>query len=149
VPIGALIAFGPEVAGMLTAGQHGTTFGGNPLAAAAALAVLETIEAEGLLAHASRAGQHLADSVLALAHPLVTEVRGAGLLRAIVLAQPVAAQVAASAREAGFIVNPVAPHAIRLAPPLVVTIEELDSFVRALTGLLDAASNPEEPEDHS
>jgi acetylornithine aminotransferase len=145
VPIGALVAFGPEVAGLLTAGQHGSTFGGNPLAAAAGLAVLETIEAEGLLAHAARAGQHLADSVLALGHPLVTEVRGAGLLRAIVLAQPVAAKVASTAREAGFIVNPVAPQAIRLAPPLVVTIEELDLFVHALPALLDAASTPEEP----
>ena len=78
VPIGALVAFGPEVAGLLTAGQHGTTFGGNPLASAAALAVLETIEAEGLLAHAPKAGQHLADSVLALGHPLVSEVRAPG-----------------------------------------------------------------------
>ena len=145
VPIGALVAFGSEVAGMLTAGQHGTTFGGNPLAAAAGLAVLETIEAQGLLAHATSAGQHLADSVLALGHPLVTEVRGAGLLRAIVLSRPMAAQVAALARQAGFIVNPVAPQAIRLAPPLVITTEELDSFVHALPALLDAASESEDP----
>jgi acetylornithine aminotransferase len=139
VPIGALVAFGPEVAGLLTAGQHGSTFGGNPLAAAAGLAVLETIEAEGLLEHAAQAGQHLVDSVTALAHPLVAEVRGVGLLRAIVLTEPVAVQVAALAREAGFIVNPVAPDALRLAPPLVVTIEELDSFVRAFPALLEAA----------
>jgi acetylornithine aminotransferase len=129
---------------MLTAGQHGSTFGGNPLAAAAALAVLETIEDQGLLAHASNAGQHLVDSVLTLGHPLITEVRGAGLLRAIVLAEPVAAQVAALARDAGFIVNPVAPQAIRLAPPLVISTDELDSFVQALPALLDAASEPEE-----
>ncbi|KRF22644.1 MULTISPECIES: acetylornithine transaminase [unclassified Phycicoccus] len=140
VPIGALVAFGPEVAGLLTAGQHGSTFGGNPLAAAAGLAVLDTIEEQGLLAHAAEAGQHLVDSVTALGHPLVAEVRGAGLLRAIVLTQPVAAQVAALAREAGFIVNPVAPDALRLAPPLVVTTDELDSFVHALPALLDAAS---------
>lgn len=140
VPIGALVAFGPEVAGLLTAGQHGSTFGGNPLAAAAGLAVLDTIEEQGLLAHAAEAGQHLVDSVTALGHPLVAEVRGAGLLRAIVLTEPVAAQVAALAREAGFIVNPVAPDALRLAPPLVVTTEELDSFVHALPALLDAAS---------
>jgi acetylornithine aminotransferase len=140
VPIGALVAFGPEVAGLLTAGQHGSTFGGNPLAAAAGLAVLGAIEDEGLLDHAARAGQHLVDSVTALNHPLVAEVRGAGLLRAIVLTEPVAAIVAALARDAGFIVNPVAPDAIRLAPPLVVTTEELDSFVRALPALLDAAT---------
>ena len=71
-------------------------------------------------------------------------MRGAGLLRAIVLTEPVAAQVAALAREAGFIVNPVAPQAIRLAPPLVITTDELDSFVRALPALLDAASDPED-----
>jgi acetylornithine aminotransferase len=140
VPIGALVAFGPEVAGLLTAGQHGSTFGGNPLAATAGLAVLGAIEDEGLLDHAARAGQHLVDSVTALNHPLVAEVRGAGLLRAIVLTEPVAAIVAALARDAGFIVNPVAPDAIRLAPPLVVTTEELDSFVRALPALLDAAT---------
>ena len=140
VPIGALLAFGPEVAGLLTAGQHGSTFGGNPLAAAAGLAVLQAIEEEGLLAHAAEAGRHLVGAVAALAHPLVAEVRGAGLLRAIVLTQPVAAEVATRARAAGFIVNPVAPDAIRLAPPLVVTTAELDLFVDALPGLLDTAS---------
>lgn len=144
VPIGALVAFGPDVAGLLTAGQHGSTFGGNPLAAAAGLAVLGAIEEEGLLQHASEAGQHLVDSVTALGHPLVAEVRGAGLLRAIVLTQPVAAAVAALARDAGFIVNPVAPDAIRLAPPLVVTTEELDTFVQALPALLDAARTSED-----
>ena len=71
-------------------------------------------------------------------------MRGAGLLRAIVLSQPVAAPVAALAREAGFIVNPVAPQAIRLAPPLVISTDELDSFVNALPALLDAASDPKD-----
>jgi acetylornithine aminotransferase len=141
VPVGALIAFGPQVSGLLTAGQHGTTFGGNPLAAAAGLAVVETIEAEGLLEHVREAGEHLAAAVAALGHPLVREVRGAGLLRAVALTEPVAARVAELARDAGFIVNPVAPDAIRLAPPLVVSLEELDSFVVALPGVLDAASS--------
>ncbi len=144
VPIGGLIAFGPEVAGLLTAGQHGTTFGGNPLAAAAGLAVLEVIEEQGLLAHAEAMGQHRVDAITALRHPLVREVRGAGLLRAIVLTDEVAPAVAAAARAAGFIVNPVAPHAIRLAPPLVVSQAELDTFIQALPGLLDAARRPEE-----
>ncbi len=141
VPVGALIAFGPQVSGLLTAGQHGTTFGGNPLAAAAGLAVVETIEAEGLLEHVREAGEHLAAAVAALGHPLVREVRGAGLLRAVALTEPVAARVAELARDAGFIVNPVAPDAIRLAPPLVVSLEELDSFVAALPGILEAASS--------
>jgi acetylornithine aminotransferase len=143
VPIGALIAFG-DAAHLLTAGQHGSTFGGNPLASAAGLAVIDAIESQGLLGHARAAGQHLADTVLALGHPLVTGVRGAGLLRAITLARDVAPQLAAAARTAGFIVNPVAPDAIRLAPPLVVTTDQLDEFVSALPALLDAIDTPPE-----
>jgi acetylornithine/N-succinyldiaminopimelate aminotransferase len=142
VPIGGLIAFGHHNAHLLTAGQHGSTFGGNPLAAAAGLAVLEAIEADGLLEHARAAGEHLAAAVRALGHPLVTGVRGAGLLRAITLAEAVAPQLAAAAREAGFIVNPVTPTAIRLAPPLVVSLEQLDSFVAALPVLLDTCTTP-------
>ena len=145
VPIGALIAFGPAVSGLLTAGQHGTTFGGNPLAASAGLAVIDTIEEQGLLAHAASVGAHFADAVSALRHPGVTGVRGAGLLRAVTLAQPVAAQVAGAARDAGFIVNPVAPDALRLAPPLVVTADQLDTFVAALPGLLEPFSTPKDP----
>ncbi len=83
--------------------------------------------------------------MLALGHPLVTGVRGAGLLRAITLTRDVAPRLAAAAREAGFIVNPVAPDAIRLAPPLVITTEQLDAFVRALPALLDSIdTTPEE-----
>ena len=145
VPIGALVTFGPEVSTMLTPGMHGSTFGGNPLACAAGLAVLDTIAAEGLLDHAREAGEHLERRVVALQHPLVTGVRGAGLLRAVMLAGDHAASVAALARDAGFIVNPVAPDALRLAPPLVVTTDELDLFVDALPGLLHAATTPEDP----
>jgi acetylornithine/N-succinyldiaminopimelate aminotransferase len=140
VPIGALMTFGPEVSGLLTAGQHGTTFGGNPLAAAAGLAVLGAIEDEGLLAHAVTAGEHLERAVAALDDPRVTGVRGAGLLRAITLDRPCSAALAAAARDAGFIVNPVAPDAIRLAPPLVVTTDQLDTFTTALPALLDLAT---------
>ena len=142
VPIGALVTFGPENSGRLGPGQHGTTFGGNPLAAATALAVLETIETDGLLATAEAVGEHFAGRVLALGHPLVDHVRGSGLLRAIALTAPVSAIVADSARDAGFIVNPVAPDAIRIAPPLNLTIAEIDLFVDALPGLLDAATQP-------
>ncbi|HEV7196611.1 MAG TPA: acetylornithine transaminase [Pedococcus sp.] len=145
VPIGALVAFGPQVAGLLTAGQHGSTFGGNPLAASAGLAVIDTIEEQGLLEHAARAGEHFAQGVLALRHPAITGVRGAGLLRAVTLAAPVAAQVAAAARTAGFIVNPVAPDALRLAPPLVVTTDQLDTFVAALPALLDSITTEDLP----
>ena len=137
VPIGALVTFGPEVSGLLTPGQHGSTFGGNPLAAAAGLAVLDTIEKDGLLAHVTSVGNRLSDSVAALGHPLISGVRGAGLLRAIVLSADVASVVAERALEAGFIINAPAPNALRLAPPLVVTDAQIDSFVAALPDLLD------------
>lgn len=142
VPIGALVTFGPEVTGLLSAGQHGSTFGGNPLAAAAGLAVLDTIEREGLLARVRALGEHLQRRVAALTSPHVVGVRGVGLLQAIVLAEPIAADLAVVARDAGFIVNPVSPQAIRLAPPLIVTSEQLDSFVDALPMLLESVPDP-------
>ena len=142
VPIGALVTYGPATTGLLQPGQHGTTFGGNPLAVAAGLAVLDTIEAEGLVEHARVAGDHVAAAVLALGHPLVAEVRGAGLLRAIQLTADVAPQVADRALAAGFIVNPVTASALRLAPPLVVTTGQLDTFVAALPALLDGLETP-------
>jgi len=137
VPIGALVTFGPGVSGLLTAGQHGTTFGGNPLAASVGLAVLDTIESDNLLAHATSVGNHLVDSVATLGHPLIRGVRGAGLLRAIELAADVSAAVADRALAAGFIVNAPTPDAIRLAPPLVVTNDQIDTFVAALPALLE------------
>lgn len=140
VPIGALVTFGPEVTALLTAGQHGSTFGGNPLACASALAVLDTIESAGLVEAATSLGDHLARSVAALDHPALGEARGVGLLRAIPLQGVGSSEVVAAAREAGFIVNPVAPDTIRLAPPLTVTTTELDSFVAALPAILEAAA---------
>ena len=137
VPIGALVTFGPDVSGLLTAGQHGSTFGGNPLAAAAGLAVLDTIDKDGLLEHATTVGNHLADSVAALGHPLIVGVRGRGLLRAIVLSADVAAAVADRALSAGFIINAPTADALRITPPLVVTTDQIDTFVAALPTLLD------------
>ena len=136
VPIGALVTFGPDVSGLLTAGQHGTTFGGNPLAAAAGLAVLDTIEKDDLLAHATSVGDHLDEAVAALRHPLICGVRGAGLLRAIQLSSEVAAVVADRALAAGFIINAPTPDVLRLAPPLVISTEQVDSFVSAVPELL-------------
>ena len=142
VPIGALVTVGSAVTGLLTPGQHGSTFGGNPLACAAGLATVRTVESDGLVAHARDMGDHLASAVLALHHPLVEQVRGRGLLRAIVLREEVAATVASRALEAGFLVNAVAPQAIRLAPPLIIEAHELDTFVAALPELLAGLGTP-------
>lgn len=138
-PIGAVIAYGTHVASLLSPGQHGTTFGGNPVAAAAALATTHVIERDGLLAHARELGSSWRADLAGCGHPLVNAVRGQGLLIAIELAEPVAAPLAAAALESGFIVNAVAPNAVRLAPPLILTSDQARSFTDALPALCDAA----------
>lgn len=138
LPIGACLGLG-EAATLLRPGDHGSTFGGNPVVCAAALAVLDVIERDGLVEHARVLGDTLAADFAALGHPLLTGVRGRGLWLALLLAAPVAAAVEAAARDAGFLVNTVAPDTIRLAPPLVLTEEEAARFVAALPSILDAA----------
>ena len=140
IPIGAVVAFGPANAALLGAGQHGSTFGGNPVASAAGLAVLHAVERDGLLANADAVGRHLRDAVTALGHPLVEGVRGEGLLLGIALTQPLGAHVAAAALARGFIVNSARPDTIRLAPPLVLTTAQADTFVAALPDILDTAA---------
>jgi acetylornithine/N-succinyldiaminopimelate aminotransferase len=139
LPLGACMAFGPA-ATLLAPGQHGSTFGGNPVACAAALAVLDTIETEDLRGRAKSLGARLVAGVTAMQHPLVAEVRGTGLMLAIVLTAPVAAAVEAAARESGFLVNTVAPSVVRLLPPLVLTDAQADAFLAALPEVLDAAT---------
>ena len=117
-------------------GDHGSTFGGNPVACAAALAVLDTIERDGLLAHVTAVGEHLAAGLEAVKHPLVEGVRGRGLWLAVVLTADRAADVEAAARRAGFLVNAVQPDAIRLAPPLILTTAEADEFLAAWPAIL-------------
>jgi acetylornithine aminotransferase len=136
LPIGATVAFG-AAAELLTPGTHGTTFGGNPVACAAALAVLDTIAADGILANVKRQGEKLRQGIEALRHPLVDHVRGAGLLIGMVLTEPLSAQVQKAAQDAGFLVNAAVPDTVRLAPPLIVGDEETDAFLRALPGVLD------------
>lgn len=139
LPIGACIGLG-AAGDLLEPGQHGTTFGGNPVCAAAALAVLDTIASEGLLEHVTMLGKTIATGVESLRHPLVRGVDGAGLLIGIVLAEPVAAPLAAAARDAGFLVNNAVPDRIRLAPPLVLTEAQAGEFLDALPTLLDGVS---------
>ncbi|MFF8386662.1 acetylornithine transaminase [Streptomyces kanasensis] len=136
LPLGATVAFG-EAAELLKPGHHGTTFGGNPVACAAGLAVLDTLGADGALDEVKRLGERLRDGIEALGHPLVSHVRGAGLLLGIVLTEPLAPQVQQAAQDAGLLVNAPAPDVVRLMPSLVIGDEEADTFLRVLPGVLD------------
>ncbi|MEU1274492.1 acetylornithine transaminase [Streptomyces sp. NPDC005799] len=136
LPLGATVAFG-RAAELLQPGHHGTTFGGNPVACAAGLAVLDTIANEGLLENVKRQSGALRDGIEALGHPLVGHVRGAGLLLGIVLTEPHAPRVRQAAQEAGFLVNAPADDVVRLMPPLNLGDDEVAAFLRALPGILD------------
>lgn len=135
-PIGACIGLG-AAGELLQPGNHGTTFGGNPVACAAALAVIRTIEDEDLLEHVTVLGQKLRDGLAA--DPRVTEVRGDGLLIGLDLAEDKAAEVVAAAQDAGFILNMTTPTRIRLAPPLVLTEDDANAFLAAWPSILDEA----------
>ena len=145
VPIGALVTFGPEVSGLLTAGQHGSTFGGNPLAAAAGLAVLDTIEERGPARPRPRGGASTSRGRRALGHPLVTGVRGAG---------PAPGHHAGRAGRARRSPPPPATRASSSTPwrrtpcgsprRWSSTTDQLDAFVAALPGLLDAATTKDD-----
>ncbi|MFJ2619166.1 acetylornithine transaminase [Glutamicibacter sp. NPDC087344] len=136
-PIGAMIVFGEANTSRLTPGDHGTTFGGNPVACAAALAVIHTIEKENLLAHVRETGAWLRNELEGIDG--VGAVRGAGLLNAFELTGASAPRLVSAALDAGFIINATDEHTIRLAPPLVITREQLASFIQALPALLAAA----------
>jgi acetylornithine/N-succinyldiaminopimelate aminotransferase len=139
LPIGACLAVGPT-ADLFTPGLHGSTFGGNPVCAAAALAVLQVLAADDLVKHAGTAGQTLRRNIEALGHPLVDHVRGRGLLCGVVLSAPRAKEAEAAARDAGYLINAPAVNVIRLAPPLIIAEHQLDAFVNALPGILDVAA---------
>ena len=136
VPIGALVTFG-AASELLTTGQHGSTFGGNPLATAAANAVLGEIEAAGLVENARVRGEQLVAAITRL--PLVDDVRGAGLLIGVGLSAPVASAVVARALGLGLIINAPNDSSIRLAPPLIIGDAEITEFTEkfraALTGV--------------
>ena len=135
VPIGAVVATGPAAC-LLGPGQHGTTFGGNPVACAAALAVIATIRDEGLRERANALGGRWSAELAAV--PGVTGVRGRGLLRGVGLADAVgpAAAVAAELMERGFIVNAPRPDTLRLAPPLILPDADADRFTAVLRRVL-------------
>ena len=141
LPIGAVLARGAAATALLP-GDHGTTFGGGPVVCAAALAVLDVIERDGLLEAAGKLGERLRSGIEALGHPLVAGVRGAGLWLGVVLTAPVAALVEQQARSAGFLLNAPAPGVLRLAPPLVLTEAQVDAFLAALPGILSRVAVP-------
>lgn len=141
IPVGACLAFG-DAGGLLGPGNHGTTFGGNPVASAAALAVLDTIEADGLLERVRAVGDQLRAG---LEHEHVVDIRGRGLLVGLTLDRPVAAAVVRAAQRRGFILNDCTPDRLRLAPALVLTEEEATGFLSAWPGILSAAYEEESP----
>ena len=137
IPIGACVGLG-AAADLLRPGHHGTTFGGNPVACAAALAVLDTITDEGLLDRALKVGDRLRGGVGG--DPRVSAVRGRGLLIGIDTSVE-APRVVTSARGRGFIVNATGPNTVRLAPPLVLGDDEVETFLAAWPGILDDAAD--------
>ncbi|OMC52517.1 acetylornithine aminotransferase [Mycobacterium sp. IS-2888] len=138
LPIGACLAVGPA-AELLTPGLHGSTFGGNPICTAAALAVLRVLAADDLVRRAEVLGKTIRHGIERLGHPLIDHVRGRGLLWGVVLSAPRAKDAEAAARGAGFLVNAAAPDVIRLAPPLIITESQIEGFIAALPGILETA----------
>jgi acetylornithine aminotransferase len=130
LPLGAMIALGKS-ANLLTPGTHGTTFGGSPVACAAANATIDFLKRENILKQNVVKGDFIKTEISTV--PGVGEVRGQGLLIGIVLNNPIAKKVATELLDLGFIVNPANDHVIRLAPPLVITNEQINEFIQAFT----------------
>jgi acetylornithine aminotransferase len=139
LPIGACVGLG-RFGSAFAKSEHGSTFGGNPVSCAAALAVLDTIERDGLLANVTGVGARLADGLQAIDHPALAGVRGRGLWLALELVGVRSAAVEKASRVRGFLVNAVQPDAVRIAPPLILTPEQADSYVAALPEILSDAS---------
>jgi len=141
IPIGAVVATG-EAAALLGPGQHGTTFGGNPVACAAALAVIDTVRSQDLLVRVEQLGSAWARELAAVDG--VNEVRGRGLLIGVGLAEglPPAGEIAATLlAERGFIVNAPRPDTIRLAPPFILSDDDAGAFTTALSEILSRAQS--------
>jgi acetylornithine aminotransferase len=134
LPLGAMIALG-DAATLFIPGDHGSTFGGNPVATAAGLAVISTIEKNSLLERVSAVGVELM-AELALIDG-VKEVRGAGLLIGIEFTEPIAKQVTKTLEKLGILVNGNSEHVIRIAPPLIVTDRQISKFITAFATSVD------------
>ena len=138
-PIGGLVTFG-HASDLFSKGQHGSTFGGNPLATTVSNAVLGEIERAGLVENAARRGAELRERVLGLGSPLVAGVRGKGLLVGVALTEPASAAVSAAALDEGLIVNAANDATIRIAPPLTIGDAELDEFEARFSRALDTVA---------
>jgi acetylornithine aminotransferase len=138
LPLGAMIALGPA-SQLFAAGDHGSTFGGNPVATAAALAVISAIEKEKILAHVDEVGDYLL-AELALIQG-VTEVRGAGLLIGLTLEKPVAKSVVKKCQELGALINAPGDSTIRLAPALNISMKQAEKFVTIFAKALKEATH--------
>lgn len=134
-PMGGMIAFGRPLASLFTPGMHGSTFAGGPLAATAGLATLSVIEEEGLVGNAEQRGEQLRRGIMACGSPLFAAVRGRGLLNAVQLAHPCTHAAMNWALDHGLIVNAVAPDALRLAPPLIVSEADIAEAVSILAAM--------------
>jgi acetylornithine/N-succinyldiaminopimelate aminotransferase len=139
LPVGACIGIG-RAGEALVKGDHGSTFGGNPVSCAAALAVIDTIESEGLLAHVERLGTAWRAELASVSSPLLDGVRGRGLWLALSVLDSAAPAIESAARDHGFLVNATGPDAVRLAPPLVLADAEAAAFTDALPAILTAAA---------
>nr|WP_277599622.1 acetylornithine transaminase [Bifidobacterium dolichotidis] len=140
-PMGGIIAFGEELSALFSAGKHGSTFAGNPLGAACALATIDTIEHDGLISNAEQRGEQLRRQVMNCGNSLFTSVRGRGLLNAITLKHPCAHAAMEWALDHGLIINAVAPNALRLAPPLIISEQDVDEAVNILKHIPTDLSN--------
>ncbi len=143
IPIGAVIGI-CTAAELLQPGMHGSTFGGNPISARAALAVIDAIEQDDLLTRVQAAGERLETNVMQAAGNAVTEVRGKGLLRAAALAQAPAKDVEVALRANGVLANAVSPTAIRMAPALTITDEDIELAAQGWAKAIEhlAKANP-------
>ncbi|SBN64754.1 acetylornithine aminotransferase apoenzyme [Curtobacterium sp. 9128] len=142
-PIGALVTFG-RASELFSAGQHGSTFGGNPLGTRVANAVLGEIEDAGLVEAALVKGERIRAGIAAIASPLVEEIRGRGLLIGVGLHRPVAAAISAAALERGLIVNAPNEASLRIAPPLIVSDAEIDEFLSILAQSMAAVEGADQ-----
>ncbi len=144
VPVGAVLA--KDHAAVFVPGDHGSTFGGNVLTCAVAHATVTYILNHGILTHAQQMGAYPQSGLKTLhtAHAGIVEVRGMDLLWAIEFSTDIAATVVAACNEAGLLLNPVRPHAIRLMPPLTVSKTEIDQALEKLSAVLELGLRAED-----